>query len=141
MLCVLVLPYSNWQWATVCLSESMVALRKGVQRALFQLGRVPEWHQTDNSTAATHRIADDLVARVDGSKRPFNIEYVALMAHLGMKPRTIGIGESEQNGDVEAANGVIKRAARAGAVASRKPRLRQRCGMAVLRRRGRPESA
>jgi len=109
MLCVLVLPYSNWQWATVCLSESMVALRKGVQRALFQLGRVPEWHQTDNSTAATHRIADDLVARVDGSKRPFNVEYVALMAHLGMKPRTIGIGESEQNGDVEAANGVIKR--------------------------------
>jgi hypothetical protein len=109
MLCVLVLPYSNWQWATVCLSESMVALRKGVQRALFQLGRVPEWHQTDNSTAATHRIADALAARVDGSKRPFNVEYVALMAHLGMKPRTIGIGESEQNGDVEAANGVIKR--------------------------------
>ena len=109
MLCVLVLPYSNWQWATVCLSESMVALRKGVQRALFQLGRVPEWHQTDNSTAATHRIADDLVARVDGSKRPFNAEYLALMTHLGMKPRTIGIGESEQNGDVEAANGVIKR--------------------------------
>ena len=109
MLCVLVLPYSNWQWATVCLSESMVALRKGVQRALFQLGRVPEWHQTDNSTAATHRIADALAARVAGSKRPFNVEYVALMAHLGMKPRTIGIGESEQNGDVEAANGVIKR--------------------------------
>ena len=41
MLCVLVLPYSNWQWATVCLSESMAALRRGVQAALFQLGRVP----------------------------------------------------------------------------------------------------
>jgi len=109
MLCVLVLPYSNWQWATVCMSESMVALRKGVQRALFQLGRVPEWHQTDNSTAATHRIADNLVAHVDGMKRPFNVEYVALMAHFGMKPRTIGIGESEQNGDVEASNGALKR--------------------------------
>lgn len=107
MLCVLVLPYSNWQWATVCLSESMVALRKGVQRALFQIGRVPEWHQTDNSTAATHRIPEG--QRVGGDKRPFNVEYVALMAHLGMKPRTIGIGESEQNGDVEAANGAIKR--------------------------------
>jgi hypothetical protein len=107
MLCVLVLPYSNWQWATVCLSESMVALRKGVQRALFQLGRVPEWHQTDNSTAATHKIAES--QRVEGSKRPFNVEYVALMAHFGMKPRTIGIGESEQNGDVEASNGAIKR--------------------------------
>ena len=28
LLCVLVLPYSNWQWATVCLSESMAALRR-----------------------------------------------------------------------------------------------------------------
>ena len=110
MLCVLVLPFSNWQWATVCLSESMVALRKGVQRALFQLGRAPEWHQTDNSTAATHRIPEgQRVDGVDGGKRPFNVEYVALMAHLGMKPRTIGIGESEQNGDVESANGAIKR--------------------------------
>ncbi|MCC6646473.1 MAG: hypothetical protein IT374_12990, partial [Polyangiaceae bacterium] len=42
MLCVFVLPFSNWRWATVCLSESMAALRRGVQRALFQLGRVPE---------------------------------------------------------------------------------------------------
>ena len=30
LLCVLVLPYSNWQWATFCLSESMAALRRGV---------------------------------------------------------------------------------------------------------------
>jgi hypothetical protein len=59
MLCVLVLPYSNWQWATVCLSESLAALRKGVQRALFRLGRAPKYHQTDNSTAATRRIAKD----------------------------------------------------------------------------------
>src|SRR6266508_3178115 len=58
LLCVFVLPFSNWQWATVCLSESIAALRKGVQRALFQLGRVPRYHQTDNSTAATHRIPD-----------------------------------------------------------------------------------
>jgi hypothetical protein len=58
LLCVLVLPYSNWQWATVCLSESILALRKGVQRALFQLGRVPQYHQTDGSTAATHKIPE-----------------------------------------------------------------------------------
>ena len=89
MLCVFVLPCSNSQCATICLSESMVALRKGVQRALFQIGRRPEWHQTDNSTAATHRIPADQVGEVGGSKRPFNTEYLALMAHLGMKPRTI----------------------------------------------------
>src|SRR6266542_1913129 len=58
LLCVFVLPFSNWQWATVCLSESLAALRTGVQAALFQLGRVPLVHQTDNSTAATHKIPD-----------------------------------------------------------------------------------
>jgi hypothetical protein len=109
MLCVFVLPYSNWRWATVCLSESIASIRHGVQRALFQLGRVPEWHQTDNSTAATHRIANGMTVEA-GSKRPFNNEYLAIMRHFGMKPRTTEVGAKEQNGDVEAANGALKRA-------------------------------
>jgi hypothetical protein len=109
LLCVVVLPYSNWQWATVCLSESMAALRRGVQAALFQLGRVPEYHQTDNSTAATHRIPDGKLVLADGGKRPFNEEYLAVMRHFGMKPRTTEIGAKEQNGDVEASNGASKR--------------------------------
>jgi hypothetical protein len=109
LLCVLVLPYSNWQWATVCLSESMAALRRGVQRALFQLGRVPRYHQTDCSTAATHKIPADQVAYVEDGQRPFNAEYVALMRHFGMRPRTTAVGAKEQNGDVEAGNGALKR--------------------------------
>lgn len=96
-----VLPYSNWRWPTVCRSESMAALSDTVQNALFELGAVPEWHQTDNSTAATHDLSS--------GKRAFNDNYAALMAHLGMKPRTTGIGEKEQNGDVESANGAFKR--------------------------------
>ncbi len=78
MLCVFALPYSNWRWATVCLSESMAAIRKGVQRALFQLGRVPGEHQTDNSSAATHRISEKKKEEegVDEIReRPFNEEY------------------------------------------------------------------
>lgn len=109
MLCVFVLPYSNWRWATVCLSESIASIRHGVQRALFQLGRVPEWHQTDNSTSATHRIPSGMTVEA-GSKRPFNSEYLAIMRHFGMKPRTTEVGAKEQNGDVEAANGALKRA-------------------------------
>lgn len=109
MFCVVVLPYSNWQWATVCLSESMAALRRGLQRALFQLGRVPPYHQTDNSTAATHRIPDGKLVLLEGTKRPFNEQYVALMRHYGMTPRTTEVGAKEQNGDVEASNGAIKR--------------------------------
>ena len=111
MLCVFVLPYSNWRWASICLSESIASIRHGVQRALFQLGRVPEWHQTDNSTAATHRIPDGKRVVENGSgKRPFNEDYLAIMRHFGMKARTTEVGAKEQNGDVEAANGALKRA-------------------------------
>jgi transposase InsO family protein len=101
LLCHPVLPYSNWEWATVCQSESLLALRRGMQAALFRLGRRPEWHQTDNSTAATHDLPS--------GKRGFNEDYARFVGHLGMKPRTIGIGQSHQNGDVESLNGVMKR--------------------------------
>lgn len=108
MLCVFVLPYSNWQWVTVCLSESLMALRRGVQAALFNLSRVPEFHQTDNSTAATHNIPKGSEEHLVGHKRPFNTDYLALMRHFGMKPRTTEVGAKEQNGDVEASNNAIK---------------------------------
>lgn len=109
MLCVFVLPFSNWQWATVCLTESMAALRRGVQAALFQLGRRPKWLQTDNSTAATHRIPEGKAEAEPERKRPFNEDYLALVRHFGMKARTTAVGAKEQNGDVEASNGAIKR--------------------------------
>ena len=103
LLCVTVLPYSNWQWATACLSESLAALRRGVQAALFQLGRVPRFHQTDHSTAATHQIARD------AEDRTFNAEYAGMMRHFGMEPRTTAVGAKEQNGDVEAGHRALKR--------------------------------
>lgn len=100
MLCHPVLPYSNWEWATVCHSESLAALKRGVQEALFRLGHAPKFHQTDNSTAATH----DLTS----GKRVFNEEYAAMVGHFGMHPRTIAVGEKEQNGDVEAMHRGLK---------------------------------
>ena len=121
MLCHMVLPWSNWNYATVSQSESMLALRNGIASALVQLGRVPQWHQTDNSTAATHRITgtDDgeleapekeLTGNCYGRKtREFNTEYLAVVRHYGMEPRTIEVGQSNQNGDVEASNNALKR--------------------------------
>ena len=81
------------------MSESIIAIKRGVQSTVFQLGRVAIWHQTDHSTAATHHVRNG-----DGH-RPFNQEYQAVMDHLGMKPPTIEVGRSNQNGDVEALNG------------------------------------
>lgn len=101
MLCHCTLPYSNWSWATPCRSESMASFRKGVPAALRQLGRRPKFHQTDNSTGATHSLGP--------SKRDFNDDYLELMEQLGMDPRTIAVGKKEQNGDIEASNGALKR--------------------------------
>jgi len=108
LLCHFVLPYSNWQCATICKSESMAAIKRGVQTAVFRLGRVPQFHQTDNSTSATHKLSKADRSKA-GPARGFNKEYVDFMEHLGMTPRTTAVGEKEQNGDVEASNGALKR--------------------------------
>lgn len=96
-----VLPYSNWQWATRCRSESLMAMKRQLQESLFKLGRVAKYHQTDNTTAATHD--------VPSLKRDYNRDYEKLVKYFGMEPRTIAVGKKEQNGDVEAQNGALKR--------------------------------
>lgn len=102
-----VLPYSNWSWGRVAQSESLLAIRLGVQSALVKLGNVPKIHQTDNSTAATHKLG--IAAREKSLKeRGFNDEYLQLMTHFGMEAQTIHIGASNENGDIEAANGALK---------------------------------
>lgn len=105
MLCHSVLSYSGWEWATVCFSESIQALRFGVQEALFRLGYVPKEIWTDNSTSATHNPSAD----EDSGKRRFNTRYLDLTDHFGMKPHTIAVGKSNENGAVESANGHLKR--------------------------------
>ena len=101
LLCHSVLPYSNWEWANRCQSESLLSLRYGLQESLHQLGAAPERLQLDNSSAATHRVGS--------GGREFNPDLVSLVQHYGMKPQTIGIDCPEQNGDVESQNGHLKR--------------------------------
>jgi transposase len=103
LLCHSVLPYSNWEWAIPCLSESGLSLKAGLQASLWELGGVPRFSQTDQSSTATHQL------KRGKSQRGFNAEYVQLCEHLGMTPRTIAVGNPNQNGDVEAAQGVLKR--------------------------------
>jgi len=106
-----VLPYSNWEWGIVAQSESLVALMGGFQSALRELGYVPKLHQTDNTTAATHNlkaIAGDAERAESG--RVYNTDYLALLQHHGVQPRTTHLGSPDENGDIEAANGALKRA-------------------------------
>lgn len=102
LLCHAVLPYSNWEWATRCQSESLLSLRQGLQAGLHQLGRAPRDLRMDNSSAATHRIGT-------GAERAFNPAFASLCEHYGLAPKTIGIGCPNENGDVESGNGHLKR--------------------------------
>lgn len=102
LLCHEVLPYSNWEWASRCQSESLLSLRHGLQASLHELGKVTEELRVDNSSAATHEIGA-------GLDRAFNEDFKSLCAHYGLKPKTIGIGCPHENGDVESGNRHLKR--------------------------------
>jgi transposase InsO family protein len=103
LLCHCVLPHSNWEWASCCLSESLLSCRQGLQGALHRLGKVPVQLRVDNSSAATHRVGGG------GTEREFNTQFRSLCEHYGLEPRTIGIDRPNENGDVESSNGHLKR--------------------------------
>ena len=104
-----VLPYSNWEWGRIAQSESLLSIRLGLQSALMKLGHVPVYHQTDNSTAATHNFGAE-VREKSLQERGYNEEYLQLLAHYGMQPRTTHVHSPNENGDVEASNGKLKAA-------------------------------
>jgi transposase InsO family protein len=106
-----VLTYSNWEWGRVAQSESLLAIRLGLQSALVKLGYIPKIHQTDNTTAATHQLGPAAQGKTL-RERGFNEEYLQLLAHYGIEPRTIHVGSPNENGDIEASNGALKRAVR-----------------------------
>lgn len=98
-----VYPFSNWEWAVPCQTESTLSLRVGLQAGLWRMGAVAREQWTDNSSTATHTIEHGKQAR------EFNPAYLAFAKHLGMEPRTINIGCPHEQGDVEAANRHLKR--------------------------------
>lgn len=96
-----VLTYSNWEWATVCFSESFESLSEGLQCALWELGGVPERHRTDRLSAAVNNLSD---------QKEFTSRYRELMSHYGLKTEKIQAGQANENGDVESLHGHFKQA-------------------------------
>lgn len=104
-----VLPYSNWEWGVLAQSESLGAIKLGLQQSLKQLGYVPVYHQTDNSSAATY----PLQGKEDegqAQQRGYHERYLSILDHYGLKPRRTHVGRPQENGDVESLNGGLKRA-------------------------------
>lgn len=104
LFCHCVLPYSNWQWVTRCISESFLSLVAGLQAALRQLGRCPSYLGTDNTSAATHEIE-----QMPGRSRGYNSDYLELCTHYDVRPMTINRNCPHEHGDVESQNGHLKR--------------------------------
>ena len=104
LFCQCVLPYSNWQWATRCLSESFLSLVSGFQAAVGRLGKTPLNLGTDNTSAATHDLED-----MAGRPRAYNSDYLELCTHYDLSPITIHVGCPNEQGDVESLNRHLKR--------------------------------
>ena len=104
LFCHCVLPYSNWQWATRCISESFLSLVSGLQAALGQLGKCPLCLGTDNTSAATHELES-----MTGRPRGYNSDYLELCTHYELTPLTINVACPHEHGDVESQNRHLKR--------------------------------
>lgn len=98
-----VLPFSNWEWAVRCRSESLLALRTGLKQSFGRLGKVPRQLLIDNSSTATHRLGSD------GERRGFNAEFLSICEHYGIEPRTTNVGCPHENGNCESMHGHFKR--------------------------------
>ena len=95
-----VLTYSNWETGTICFSESFESVSEGLQNALWELGGVPEEHQTDCLTAA-----------VRNTKSPgaFTDRYEALLRYYQIAGRRTNPSSPNENGDIESRNNHFKR--------------------------------
>lgn len=87
-----VLTYSNWEWASVCFSESFESLSDGLQEALWKLGGVPERHRSDRLSAAVNNLSD---------RREFTGRYQGLMDHYRLQMEKTNARQPNENGDVE----------------------------------------
>ncbi len=98
-----VLTYSNTEAASICFSETFEALAEGIEKALWQIGGVPQQHRTDHLSAAVRQLRKE--EQEDWTQR-----YQALMAHYGMQPTWNNVGVAHENGDVEQSHHRFKEA-------------------------------
>ena len=97
----LVLSHSGWRYAEVVAGETFLALKQGLQNALWELGGAPQIIRSDNSSALTHEIK-----RSRG--RALNDNYAELLEQYGLEATLINSGESHENGVAEQAHYRLK---------------------------------
>ena len=95
----LVLSHSGWRYAEVVAGETFLALKQGLQNALWDLGGAPQVIRSDNTSALTHKIK---------SGRALNDSYAELLQHYGMESTLTNSGEAHENGVAEQAHYRLK---------------------------------
>lgn len=102
-LCHFTLNHSNTESATICRSESILAIKKGLRDFLYRIvGKAPQILQVDNSSAATHRPCKDK------EERAFNYEYLQVLKYYGIHAQKTNVRRPNENGVVESQNGHLK---------------------------------
>ncbi len=87
-----ILTYSNWETGTICYSESFEYLSFGLQNALWRLGGVPKYHQTDRMSACVQK---------PNVPEEFTTRYQALLNHYSITGKKIQASSPNENGDIE----------------------------------------
>ena len=87
-----ILTYSNWETGTICYSESFESLSLGFQNAVWKLGGVPKYHQTDRLTACVQR---------PSSPDEFTARYAALLNYYKITGKKTQGASPNENGDIE----------------------------------------
>src|SRR5579883_1924957 len=85
-----VLTYSNVEAASICFSETFEALAEGIEKALWQIGGVPQQHRTDHLSAAVRQLRSP-------EREDWTVRYQALMEHYGMQPTWNNTGKAHEN--------------------------------------------
>lgn len=94
------LPYSRWEFVSICFSESYETLTTGYARAVRELGAVAPEHRTDNLAAAVPI----------GERHIFQRRWQDFLAHFDVVPSANNPGCSNENGSVEKSNDLFKNA-------------------------------
>ncbi len=96
-----VLSHSGWRYAEVVAGETFLALKQGLQKALWALGGAPLVIRSDNTSALTHEIKRSRGLALNDS-------FAELLDHYGLCSTLINSGESHENGVAEQAHYRLK---------------------------------
>ena len=100
-----VLSFSGWRYVEIADSETFLALKQGLQGALWELGGCPQIIRSDNLSAATHELRNS-------GGRDLNRSYRQLLDHYGLESTRTNRAAAHENGVVEQAHRRIKDAVR-----------------------------